>query len=386
MVPKYTFTGGRYSMDYYALLHRIIKETNLIENVYDDIRLVEPTKKIVYSNFKNNSIQNTMQIQHLPTSCYHTWGNGTACENCISARALIQNKTLVKIELQNNTVFLITSIPVEIEDQRIVIELYKDITKSGILAIEGKSSAELQKLVKQKNIGIMIDALTRIYNEEFIRERLPYDIHRAREENKPLALIYVEIENVDTISNLYGDPAKDYIVKEIAKIIRSYCRDSMDWTARLYTNAYLILLNNSDERQTYQVCKRLHDRLDKKEFIFQGKRIKIEKRIGWHVSQNEDITVRQLMNKALDRSTTEMELPDSENLEQTAHEFFRDYYLTAREAEIAILILKGYSNAQIARELFVGIPTVKKHISAIFDKSDSATRNEFSAKYREAVL
>ncbi|WP_308468836.1 response regulator transcription factor [Rathayibacter soli] len=42
--------------------------------------------------------------------------------------------------------------------------------------------------------------------------------------------------------------------------------------------------------------------------------------------------------------------------------------LTAREAEVLALIGSGLSNPEIARELFVSVPTVKTHINAIFAK------------------
>lgn len=51
-----------------------------------------------------------------------------------------------------------------------------------------------------------------------------------------------------------------------------------------------------------------------------------------------------------------------------AYESYRKLGLTNREAEIAIQICKGLSNAEIAAELCISETTVKKHISNIFDK------------------
>ena len=44
--------------------------------------------------------------------------------------------------------------------------------------------------------------------------------------------------------------------------------------------------------------------------------------------------------------------------------------LTQREKEILILIVKGFSNQQIAEQLFISIPTVKTHRSNILAKCD----------------
>lgn len=42
--------------------------------------------------------------------------------------------------------------------------------------------------------------------------------------------------------------------------------------------------------------------------------------------------------------------------------------LTLREKEVLELIIKGYSNPQIASELFVSIHTVKAHLESIYNK------------------
>jgi DNA-binding CsgD family transcriptional regulator len=42
--------------------------------------------------------------------------------------------------------------------------------------------------------------------------------------------------------------------------------------------------------------------------------------------------------------------------------------LTSREIEILHLVAAGLSNKQIARTLFVQVPTVKNHIHRIFEK------------------
>ncbi len=54
--------------------------------------------------------------------------------------------------------------------------------------------------------------------------------------------------------------------------------------------------------------------------------------------------------------------------------------LTRREVEVARLILKGMSNAEIAAELYISETTVKKHISNIFQKVGIRARGELKTK------
>ena len=43
--------------------------------------------------------------------------------------------------------------------------------------------------------------------------------------------------------------------------------------------------------------------------------------------------------------------------------------ITDREKEICSLLTKGFTNKQIARELYISEGTVKNHISSIYDKT-----------------
>lgn len=58
-------------------------------------------------------------------------------------------------------------------------------------------------------------------------------------------------------------------------------------------------------------------------------------------------------------------------------ELSKKYELTKREKEIGLLILNGYSNAQIAEELYIAESTVKKHTSHIYEKVGVSGRKEF---------
>ena len=48
--------------------------------------------------------------------------------------------------------------------------------------------------------------------------------------------------------------------------------------------------------------------------------------------------------------------------------------LTDREREIAEAVARGLSNAQIASELYLSVPTVKAHVGHIFTKLDVDNR------------
>lgn len=50
--------------------------------------------------------------------------------------------------------------------------------------------------------------------------------------------------------------------------------------------------------------------------------------------------------------------------------------LTEREREVLALLVDGVTNAEIAGRLFIGVSTVKSHVSSILSKLNAATRTE----------
>ncbi|MDT0309483.1 helix-turn-helix transcriptional regulator [Streptomyces sp. DSM 44917] len=59
--------------------------------------------------------------------------------------------------------------------------------------------------------------------------------------------------------------------------------------------------------------------------------------------------------------------------------------LTAREREVASLAAQGLTNQQIAQRLFVGVATVKKHLTRALAKTGTTSRTHLAARWREAT-
>jgi DNA-binding NarL/FixJ family response regulator len=60
--------------------------------------------------------------------------------------------------------------------------------------------------------------------------------------------------------------------------------------------------------------------------------------------------------------------------------------LTDRERDVALAVGKGWSNAEIARDLYLSVPTVKAHVSRLFDKLQVTNRVQIAICVHDAGL
>lgn len=60
--------------------------------------------------------------------------------------------------------------------------------------------------------------------------------------------------------------------------------------------------------------------------------------------------------------------------------------LTDRERDVAIAVSRGLSNAEIAEQLYISLPTVKSHVSKLFEKLGTANRVQVALMVYDAGL
>jgi DNA-binding NarL/FixJ family response regulator len=60
--------------------------------------------------------------------------------------------------------------------------------------------------------------------------------------------------------------------------------------------------------------------------------------------------------------------------------------LTERERDVALAVGRGLSNAEIARDLYLSVPTVKAHVSRLFDKLQVTNRVQIAICVHDAGL
>jgi DNA-binding NarL/FixJ family response regulator len=78
--------------------------------------------------------------------------------------------------------------------------------------------------------------------------------------------------------------------------------------------------------------------------------------------------------------------PGRETADRAAEAERRLAALTGRERDVARAVGRGLSNAEIAAELHLSVPTVKAHVSRLFDKLDATNRVQIAICVHDAGL
>lgn len=240
-------------------VQEILDKLLVFDKMYDVIRLVDPVAKKLIS-YKNNT------ISELAIKCFDLWEKDKICENCISIRALYENKTYVKIEYNHEKIFMVTAIPYELEDRKIVIELFKDATNSMVFGSEEhENSSEVHSMIDSMNNLVLKDPLTSIYNKRYINERLPIDLISAALSKKDISIIMADIDFFKKVNDTYGHLAGDEVLKSFANTISGCIDSDSDWVSRFGGEEFLICLNGAGLEKTIEVAEKMRAEVEAKE-------------------------------------------------------------------------------------------------------------------------
>lgn len=265
-------------------LKAVISNLSMLEKIYDIIRIVHPLRKeiIQYDNEK---------ITVLNNKCYSFWGNGKMCPNCVSMRAYNEEETFVKIEYNKEKIYMVMATPVINDSDKYVVELLKDITKTGVVEnINEKTVIEIQKLVSEMNSEIIKDALTGIYNRRFIDERLPVDMMKSFSLNKPLSIIMCDIDFFKSVNDNYGHLGGDYILVQFASLLKKNISNN-NWVARYGGEEFIIVLNNVDNDTAFNISEKIRKEIEKSSFEYDGVKINITSSFGIYTLDSYDLNI-----------------------------------------------------------------------------------------------
>jgi diguanylate cyclase (GGDEF)-like protein len=114
--------------------------------------------------------------------------------------------------------------------------------------------------LSRAEIDAITDALTGLYNHRYLHERLSEELHRARDQQRPLSVLFCDLDHFKRYNDASGHSAGDAVLREVAHVIEQSVRN-VDIAARYGGEEFVVLLVETDRETALVVAERIRERI-----------------------------------------------------------------------------------------------------------------------------
>ena len=196
-----------------------------------------------------------------PQRCYNVWKRETACQNCISRLASSENRQIVKMEMLDDRVFLIQSMPLHELGPNMAMELIQDVTDSLLINNPDENvNVVLNDLVRQLNDLVTHDPYTGLYNKRYAEHELSRAILEWQE-NDPFSIIIFDLDHFKSVNDTYGHLSGDDVIKAFSGLLLDKVSQTEEWACRLGGDEFMLLCKGADYAQASDIAGQLKQEL-----------------------------------------------------------------------------------------------------------------------------
>ncbi len=123
--------------------------------------------------------------------------------------------------------------------------------------------------LSRAEIDAITDALTGLYNHRYLHERLSEELHRARELQRPLSVLFCDLDHFKGYNDTNGHSAGDAVLREVSHVIEQSVRN-VDVAGRYGGEEFVVILVETDREEAFAVAERIRTRLKEAGFTANG--------------------------------------------------------------------------------------------------------------------
>jgi len=150
-----------------------------------------------------------------------------------------------------------------------------------VVAINGVTRDVTEKKVYEQKLAYQAshDALTGLFNRNYLRQELERMVARAARGNEVGVLMFVDLDQLKFINDSIGHGAGDRLLVETARLMKKHTRES-DLLARYGGDEFTVLLYNVDAEAARKVAENLRTRFGEFKFLEGGNAYSLTCSIG----------------------------------------------------------------------------------------------------------
>ena len=143
------------------------------------------------------------------------------------------------------------------------------------------AESQLQGRYHEKARESITDPLTGLHTRRHFEVVLSREEELVRRNNKKstLGLLILDLDKFKSINDTYGHTAGDYVLVEVAKILRSVARQS-DTLVRYGGEEMLVLLSNTTPGGACVAAEKFRKAIEGHKFVFDGQSLKVTSSVG----------------------------------------------------------------------------------------------------------
>jgi diguanylate cyclase (GGDEF)-like protein/PAS domain S-box-containing protein len=162
--------------------------------------------------------------------------------------------------------------------------LLHDPNVRGIV-LNTRDISERKEFEEQLSHQAFHDSITNLANRALFRDRVTHALERQQRDHKPVAVLFMDLDDFKTINDSLGHAAGDHLLAQVGDRVRSALR-AADTAARLGGDEFAILLEDGGEGiQAVDVADRIMQSLEAP-FPLEGKEVFMRASIGIAVADD----------------------------------------------------------------------------------------------------
>ncbi len=167
----------------------------------------------------------------------------------------------------------------------------------------GKRLSDREKELEKSTDLANRDGMTGLHNYRNFRERLDQAISLSKRHKRNLSLMLIDVDHFKFVNDTYGHPVGDLVLKTVAQLLITCCRDT-DGVFRYGGEEFIVILPETDKAGAFTIAEKVRQTLE-------ATKIPIPEKNGEILSRTASIGVASFIEDNLEGADAFIEMADS---------------------------------------------------------------------------
>lgn len=216
------------------------------DELVKDMKKVFPIVRIL----SEDEVNGLHELDKQNNRCYDFWHKSEACKNCISKKALDNDKEYIKLEYLSDKPFQVIAKPLRVEGKRSVMEMLKPLDNFSVNFEEFNLIAE--KLFNYSDQRYL-DPLTGAYNKVYFEER-------KNKVYEDMGVAIFDVDNFKYILETYGHTCGELLLRAIVSETKTQLW-SNNRLIKIGDDRFIVLIPNVSKLALEQRVEAIQERI-----------------------------------------------------------------------------------------------------------------------------